>query len=236
MLSTVQSRIFSPAPASTQTWANGVTHTHEHKTDRYDLPAAAPGVPAHIEMKQRLGGVRSPKLTVTDAAGQVMEAHTEWNGFHRVVVATDSKSGLQTTFDPKNKTVDVTSPVKVSDVKTDLYIQRYRTDVKTQQHVAADGSSRYVSNYTSQNMDVFDPGVAGHAAPHVTHFKDSEKYEETLFKPGQQPTSQAVQVDDKGERKLSAYGQTAVATTGGEFSLTRPDGTSESFPLYYKPA
>ncbi|MCE7871080.1 hypothetical protein DYH09_11975 [bacterium CPR1] len=224
----------APSSAATQTWKNGVVHS-DGETDVYEIPSAAPGVAARVELKPILWGILGKEVVATDSQGARLEAHRGWEGFHRTVVTKDPQTGLETVLDPREQTVSVSTPETSQEIPAQHGALAYRESYQrtARQDLDSQGNSRYLSNLRGERETMVvtgPPGMVG-AVPVVV--EDDSSWQETQLRKGEPPVAHAMSGNKRGEVTL---GEALEATIGADGSLVvaQADGTCQSFEMYLR--
>ncbi|HXE73543.1 MAG TPA: hypothetical protein VNO81_12860 [Candidatus Nitrosotenuis sp.] len=235
-------RVAVPSGTPTEVWANGVRHYEGREDsaviqsgDRYELPAQRPGVAARIDLVPRFYGLLGKKVTVTDRTGKELEAHREWCGWHRVVVATDPDTGLTTTFDPRERTIEVTSPARTTSQETRSGWSRTRWTVEASQKVDAQGDSRFITNLQGEQEVVMVGMVREMPANTPWIVKDQRTFEETLLPRGGVPVTRLVEQDLHLGTRTDKATLASTLDSQNRLTLHRPDGTSQTYELFLAP-
>ncbi|MEW6281232.1 MAG: hypothetical protein AB1758_21655, partial [Candidatus Eremiobacterota bacterium] len=161
-----------------------------------------------------------------------LEAYRGWDGWHRTVVARDPQSGVETVFDPKEQTIEVTTPTVTQEVASgqSWYRNTYHRDAR--QTVDAQGNCSYVSNLNGEQEFVMVGYVREMGATHPFVVQDDRSYEETRIEKGQAPVTHKVEAT-KHEKKTGAQLASSV-TPDGKLTIAGEDGVTRSYEMFLR--
>ncbi len=225
----------APSSAATQTWKNGVVHS-DGETDVYEIPTAAPGVAARVELKPILWGILGKEVVATDSQGTRLEAYRGWEGFHRTVVTKDPQTGLETVLDPREQTVTVSTPETSQEIPAQQGALAYRESYQrtARQELDSQGNSRYLSNLRGERETVIVSGPpTGMVSAMPVVVEDDSTWQETQLRKGEAPVAYEMSGNKRGE---TTQGAALEATIGadGNLVVAQADGTCQSFEMYLR--
>lgn len=221
----------APASAARETWKNGVVHSDDGPADVYELPTRVPGVAQRIEVRPVLWGLLGKEVRVTDCRGRQLEGSRQSDGgWHKLLVARDPDSGLETVLDPRHHTLTVTTPTIRQKTETgpNSYTTRYHREVR--QEMDANGKSRLETNLHGESDTMMYSMAREMPANQAMITRDEKSWEETRLAPGQAPVSQRW-VGDKYSRTATASLSSSVDAEG-RLTVVGEDGVGRSYEMF----
>lgn len=221
----------APASAARETWKNGVVHSDDGPADVYELPTSVPGVARRIEVRPVLWGLLGQEVEVTDCRGRRLEgSRASDGGWHKLLVARDPDSGLETVLDPRRHTLTVTTPTIRQKTETgpSSFTTRYHREAR--QEVDAEGQSRLQTNLHGESESMMYSMAREMPANQTMITRDEKSWEETKLAPGQAPVSQCW----TGDKYSRTAGATLSSTVDpdGRLTVVGEDGVSRSYEMF----
>ncbi|MEW6283519.1 MAG: hypothetical protein AB1758_33220 [Candidatus Eremiobacterota bacterium] len=217
--------------AASQAWKNGVVHS-DGETDVYEIPSATPGVAARVELKPILWGLLGKEVIATDNQGNRLEGHREWEGFHRVVVTRDPKSGLETVLDPREQTVSVSTPHSSELVENHFGWFRERYQQEARQELDSEGNCCYIANLRGERETAIAYGPPGMGVPAAVVTEDNRSWDQVNIARGQAPVAHRMEATRDGEKQGAAL--TASIAADGKLGVVGEDGTARNYEMFLK--
>ncbi len=219
-----------PVCAARETWKNGVVHDDSGPVDVYELPTRVPGVAQRIEIRPVLWGLLGKDVRVTDCQGTPLQGErVSGEGWHKLVVARDPRSGLETVLDPKKHTLSVTTPTVRE--KTEVGPNQFRTVYHREAHqeVDAEGNCRLQTNLHGESESMMYSMVREMPANTSVTTRDDKSWEETRIAPGQAPVSHRWQAEKYSRQEGPLLSSTVE---DGKLTVVGDDGVSRSYEMF----
>lgn len=223
----------APLPAARQTWKNGVVHSDDGPSDVYELPTSVPGVAQRIEVRPVLWGLLGRDVTVTDCQGTRLEgSRVSDGGWHKVLVARDPRSGLETVLDPRNQSLSVTTPTirEKRETGPNSFHTVYHREAR--QEVDENGNCRMQTNLHGESESMMYSMVREMPPNQTMITRDDKTWEETSIAKGEAPVSHGWRAEkysrQAGPRLESSLG------ADGRLEVVGEDGVSRTYEMFLR--